>query len=57
MSKYNLGVACLVDKKNNLKGIITDGDIRRALLKGYSLEDKVSQIMRKNFIAVGKKHL
>ena len=32
MNKYNLGVACLVDKKNILKGIITDGDIRRKLL-------------------------
>lgn len=32
MSKYNLGVVCLVDKKNHLKGIITDGDIRRKLL-------------------------
>ena len=33
MNKFNLGVACLVNKKNNLKGIITDGDIRRKLLK------------------------
>tara|TARA_B100000989_G_scaffold180261_1_gene135456 strand:- start:2672 stop:3064 length:393 start_codon:yes stop_codon:yes gene_type:complete len=33
MNKFNLGVVCLVNKKNILKGIITDGDIRRKLLK------------------------
>ena len=32
MSKFNLGIACLVDKENNLKGVITDGDIRRKIL-------------------------
>ena len=33
MSRLNLGIACLVDNNGILTGIITDGDIRRKLLK------------------------
>lgn len=33
MGNYRLGIACIVDQKGILKGIITDGDIRRMLLK------------------------
>ncbi len=33
MNEKKLGIACVVDKEYNLKGILTDGDIRRKLLK------------------------
>ena len=33
MSKYSLGIVCIVDNENKLCGILTDGDIRRKLLK------------------------
>ena len=33
MVRSHLGIACLVDDKNKLLGILTDGDIRRKLLK------------------------
>ena len=33
MDNYNLGIVCIIDDDNNLKGVITDGDLRRALLK------------------------
>ena len=33
MGKYSLGIVCIVDNENKLCGIITDGDIRRKLLK------------------------
>jgi len=33
MSRLNLGIACVVSEDGLLKGIITDGDIRRKLLK------------------------
>lgn len=33
MNEKRLGIACIVDEKNVLKGILTDGDIRRKLLK------------------------
>ncbi len=33
MGNKRLGIACVVSDKGNLSGIITDGDIRRKLLK------------------------
>lgn len=33
MGKKRLGIACVIDSHNRLSGIITDGDIRRKLLK------------------------
>jgi CBS domain-containing protein len=32
MSEHHLGIACIIDDKNHLLGILTDGDIRRKLL-------------------------
>ena len=40
----------VVDEKNVLKGIITDGDIRRFLLSGGSLNDKVTSVVNTNFV-------
>lgn len=33
MCNYGLGIACIVNNKNQLKGVFTDGDIRRLILK------------------------
>lgn len=33
MSRSGLGIACIVDEAGRLQGILTDGDIRRKLLK------------------------
>lgn len=33
MNSKSLGIACIIDREGNLKGILTDGDIRRKLLK------------------------
>lgn len=33
MNNKKLGIACIVNQDKSLKGIITDGDIRRKLLK------------------------
>ena len=33
MCNYGLGVACIVNSKNQLEGVFTDGDIRRLILK------------------------
>ena len=53
LNDTNLQIA-LITKKNKLIGTVTDGDIRRALLKGLSLNEKVSRIMKKNSITVRK---
>ncbi|NCN11100.1 MAG: CBS domain-containing protein [Leptospira sp.] len=33
MSKYNLGIACIVSTDGILLGLVTDGDVRRKILK------------------------
>jgi len=33
MDRKYMGICCIVDDKNNLLGVITDGDVRRRLLK------------------------
>ena len=33
MDKHRLGVVCIVDKAMNLTGILTEGDVRRKLLR------------------------
>ena len=44
-----LGKGCLivVNKKNKLLGTITDGDIRRFILKGMLLKDEINDIYKK----------
>lgn len=46
------GIALLVDKDETLLGTITDGDIRRSILKGVSLENSVENIVHYNPISV-----
>lgn len=42
-----LRIAIVVDENLKLLGIITDGDVRRAILKDLSLETKVSSVMNR----------
>ena len=49
INRKNLGFTLAVDRNRKLKGIITDGDIRRLIAKGKNLEDlKVKDVMTKN---------
>ena len=41
-------VALIINDDNKLAGIITDGDIRRAILSNHKLDDPVSAIMTKD---------
>ena len=47
MNKYEIGISCVVNTQGKLIGIITDGDIRRGLLKNYNLNDKIEKICNK----------
>jgi dTDP-glucose pyrophosphorylase len=40
-------ISIIVDSKDNFKGIVTDGDIRRGLVKGYELRDSVKKIIKR----------
>lgn len=42
------GVACVVDAKGILRGTLSDGDFRRALLSGANLDDTVDDYMNPN---------
>ena len=33
MNKFGLGITCIVDSQNKLLGVLTDGDIRRLILR------------------------
>jgi len=54
MTKKRLGVTAVVDSENNLLGIITDGDLRRMLEKGGSINTATaSDIMTSNPKSIG----
>lgn len=42
-------VLFVMDDESRMVGTLTDGDSRRALIKGASVEDKVENIMHRNF--------
>lgn len=42
-------VLFVLDEQNRMVGTLTDGDSRRALISGASVNDKVSKIMHRNF--------
>jgi len=42
-----------VDEHENLLGVLTDGDIRRALLSGSTLDSAIHGLMQREFTFVG----
>lgn len=44
------GIAFLVDENNTLVGVMTDGDVRRLLLNGCGLNEKICNHIGKDFI-------
>lgn len=46
------GIVLIVDEEKKLLGTITDGDIRRALLKGLSLDDSVETVVHFNPVSI-----
>src|SRR2546426_4354312 len=47
------GIAFVVDKEFSLIGTLTDGDVRRALLKGASLKSPITPHIHREFTGVG----
>jgi len=47
-------IAFVVDSNKTLLGSLTDGDVRRGLLKGFNLNDKVESIIQHNPIYIEK---
>jgi dTDP-glucose pyrophosphorylase len=58
MSALDLGagrISLAIDGDGRLVGVVTDGDIRRALLRGASLDDSVTVALTRNHASVGPK--
>ena len=54
LSKSSMGICLIVDKDKKLTGILTDGDIRRALLNGASLNSHLLPHIQRSFLSVSK---
>ena len=50
----NLGII-FIQEDNKVIGTLTDGDIRRALLKNYTIESNVSDLINRKFVYLFKK--
>jgi dTDP-glucose pyrophosphorylase/predicted transcriptional regulator len=48
LNRVGIKIALVLDDKNILLGTVSDGDFRRGMLRGLSLEDTVEKIMNKN---------
>lgn len=44
------GIAFVIDHEKRIRGIATDGDIRRILLEGYGLKDKIGDHCNRQFV-------
>jgi hypothetical protein len=45
-------IALVTDSKGVLVGVITDGDIRRGLMRGLNLQSPLAEITKPNFVSV-----
>ena len=52
LNTTGLGILFVIDKHNILSGIITDGDIRRALLAGKELTSDVKSVMNEDYTSL-----
>lgn len=49
-----LKIALVVDEGNRLVGTVSDGDVRRGILRGGDLQDRVERIMNGNPLTAGR---
>ena len=56
IDKNLTGGALVINEKNELVGTITDGDIRRAILRGTGINENIEGTYFKNFKFVTKEH-
>lgn len=49
LSQHSIMAMFVVDDSNHINGTITAGDVRRALLRGKTLDSPVSEVMNPNF--------
>ena len=52
INKSGLGAVFVIDSERKLLGSVTDGDVRRALLAGHSLDSPLASVLNKNFVSI-----
>ncbi|VTN11139.1 Arabinose 5-phosphate isomerase GutQ [Raoultella terrigena] len=52
LSRTGLGLVAVCDAQNRVEGVFTDGDLRRWLVGGGTLEDTVSRAMTRNGVTL-----
>lgn len=52
LNRGGKGIVLVIDDEQRLIGTITDGDVRRAILKGASIDDEINGIVHKNPIYI-----
>jgi dTDP-glucose pyrophosphorylase len=52
IDRGRLGIALVVDSTRRLKGTVTDGDLRRAILRSADLTSPVAAVMNRRFTSV-----
>ena len=57
LDSNGLQILALEDSNKRMTGIVTDGDIRRFILKNGSLDDSVSNIANRNFVKIREDEL
>ena len=56
MNSSGIGLCVCVNKADKVVGIFTDGDFRRAILKGKNLDSLVGKLVNKKFDYLKKRH-
>lgn len=52
LDQTGIGFIAVVNKDSKVVGILTDGDFRRAILKGVNLDNNILEIVNRNFVFV-----
>ena len=54
MNMYKSQIICVINNKKKIIGTVTDGDVRRSIIKSNNLNQPIKKIMNKNPIYVSK---
>ncbi len=52
LHEKNLGAVMVTDQSGHLKGILTDGDVRRIVINGYLPDDRLTGVMTRNPVTI-----
>ena len=57
MEKFGLKTLIVIDKAEKYLGTLSDGDVRRSLIKKKKLSDKINSIFKKKTVYLTKKKI